>query len=385
MSRLPAALAACLTLVLVPTASAVVHHPYAGYGWGQPYAKGNPIGPVSTPTAVTGIPSPVVQIATSNSDSYALDNTGKVWAWGAAAQGELGNGRHETSSFVATPTQVHFPAGVTITKLANPGPYETMIAIDSHGDAWGWGDDDDHELCMNRTTIRTPVELPFSDVTLATGAGDHALFDAGGALYACGANSDGDLGDGTTKPSSTPQPVTGLGNQSITAITSSFHDSGALLADGEYDDWGLGSGGQLGNGARTDSDVPVQVALGSPAAQVSAGGSLVSNGQSIALLKNGRVLSWGVNTDGQLGNGTTRNSSTPTPVSVPAGVSFRYVDSGGASEYAIDSAGDAWSWGSNGNGQLGLGTVDDGAHPDPASLGVSMSQIWSTAGNVYGY
>jgi alpha-tubulin suppressor-like RCC1 family protein len=386
MRRLPGAFAACVSLALVPVASAAtVHHPYAGYQWGDPDAKGNRVGPQPTPTTVSGIPNQVSQIATSNSDDYALDSTGKVWAWGAASQGELGAGHKEKTRFIATPTQVQFPAGVTITKLANPGPYDTMMAIDSHGNVWGWGDDRDHELCVNQTVINTPVELPLSDVTLATGAGDHALYDAGGTLEGCGGNASGDLGDGSTNPSSTPEPVTGLPHQPITAITSSYHDSGALLAGGAYYDWGLGSGGQLGDGATVNSDVPVEVPLGSPAAQVSAGGSLSSNGQSIALLTNGRVLSWGVNTDGQLGNGTTKSSSTPTPVSVPAGVKFDYVNSGGGAEYAIDSTGDAWSWGSNQSGQLGLNTVDENAHPDPTSLGVDMSRIWSTAANVYGY
>jgi alpha-tubulin suppressor-like RCC1 family protein len=384
MKRLLAGLATCIPLVLAPAAAAHTHS-RAGYQWGQPYAKGNPNGPVSTPTAVSGIPNPVVQIATSNSDSYALDSTGKVWAWGAAAEGELGTGHKEKEAFTTTPTQVQLPAGVTITKLANPGPYETMMAIDSHGDVWGWGYNGAHEICVSQTTINTPVELPFSGVSLTTGAGDHALFDTGGTLYGCGGNSNGDLGDGNTNPSSTPQPVIGLPNRSITAITSSYNNSGALLANGAYYDWGLGDGGQLGNGANADSDVPVEVPLGSSAAQVSAGGSLASNGQSIALLTNGQVLSWGVNTGGQLGNGTTKSSSTPTPVSVPSGVSFSYVNSGGAAEYAVDSTGDAWSWGSNQSGQLGLGTVDGAAHPTPTSIGVQMNQIWSTAANVYGY
>jgi alpha-tubulin suppressor-like RCC1 family protein len=280
---------------------------------------------------------------------------------------------------------VQFPPGVTITRLANPGPYDTMMAIDSHGNVWGWGDDRDNQLCLEATTIDTPVQLPLSDVTLATGAGDHALFDAGGTLYGCGGNANGDLGDGSTAPSATPQRVTGLPAESITEITSSFHNSGVLLGNGAYYDWGLGTGGQLGNGATTNSDVPVQVGLGSPAKQVSAGGSLGSNGQSIALLTNGAVLSWGVNTEGQLGNGTTKSSSTPTRVSVPTGVRFVYVNSGGGAEYAIDSTGDAWSWGSDQSGQLGQGTVDEDAHPDPTSLGVQMSQIWSTAASVYGY
>ena len=90
-----------------------------------------------TPTPIPGIEGSVVQIATSNSDTYALTSTGSVWAWGVGSNGELGNG--STPLYVRTAVQVEFPAGVTITSLPNPMPFDGGLAMDSPGNTWGWG------------------------------------------------------------------------------------------------------------------------------------------------------------------------------------------------------------------------------------------------------
>ena len=77
---------------------------------------------LQTPTAIAGIPGRVVQIATSNSDGYARTSTGAVYGWGVNSYGELGDGQltpYETKAF-----RVEFPAGVTITSLANPMPFD---------------------------------------------------------------------------------------------------------------------------------------------------------------------------------------------------------------------------------------------------------------------
>jgi hypothetical protein len=73
------------------------------------------------PTPVAGISGRIVQIATSNSDGYALTSDGVVWAWGVASFGELGNGTHPAYSTRAV--RVDFPTGTRITTLANRMPF----------------------------------------------------------------------------------------------------------------------------------------------------------------------------------------------------------------------------------------------------------------------
>jgi len=354
------------------------------YSWGVPDGQAGINAGLQhgTPTPVFGIREPVIQIATSNSDSYALTSAGAVWAWGAGAHGELGDG--QDTPFVSRPVQVSFPSGVIIVSLPTTMPYETAMAIDSQGNVWGWGYDQGSELCMSSySRISVPTELPLTDVTLASGAGGHALFDSNGKVYGCGVNTYGDLGNGTTTDSPTPTAVLNLSFGSVQALVSSWQGSGALMSNGWYFDWGFNGAGQLGNGSTTNSTVPVLVSLHAAVTQVSQGGSDGKNGQTVALLSDGSVWSWGNGRWGQLGDGSSKSSSSPVQVATRKGVTFSAVASGGSTSYAIDDNGNLWAWGQNNDGQLGTG----GTTPTsvPVSVGVSLDGISSTAANVAGF
>jgi alpha-tubulin suppressor-like RCC1 family protein len=141
--------------------------------------------------------------------------------------------------------------------------------------------------------------------------------------------------------------------------------------------------GQLGDGSTVTRDLPVRVVLPAPVREVFQGGSGPGNGQTIVLLTNGSVWTWGDNMQGQLGDRTTASSDIPVRVRVPAGITFVTVSSGGYSCYAIDSSGRLWAWGGNRNGQLGTGS---GAilRTLPVDVGIRLSQISATASNVAG-
>ncbi|MGO9955219.1 MAG: RCC1-like domain-containing protein [Solirubrobacteraceae bacterium] len=335
------------------------------------------------PTIVAGITGKVVQVATSNSDGYALTSGGTVWAWGVGSYGELGYGK--TPPYSTTAVRVEFPAGVRVVALPNPMPFDGALAIDSHRHVWGWGLNGDGDLCLSSLLLLRPRQISLSDVTLATGARTHSLFDSHGKLYACGSGDAGELGNGSTAPSSKPTAVKGLPRgASISALTSSWEGSGALLSDGAYYDWGYNAAGQLGNRSTADGTVPVRVKLSAAVGQVFQGGSGPTNGQTIAILKDGSVWTWGDNDRGQLGDGTTASSDVPVRVKVPAGVRFLKVNSGGYACYAIDSSGRLWAWGGNQNGQLGIGS---GARIEsrPVDVGIHFTQVSSTASNVAGF
>ena len=158
---------------------------------------------LSRPTVVAGIKGVIVQIATSNSDGYALSSNGTVWAWGVNSYGELGDG--QLTPYETKAVKVDFPVGVKITALANPMPFDAGLAIDSNGHAWGWGLNGNNDLCLSTLIEARPQQLPLSDVTLVTGARTHALFDSNGVLYACGSGDAGELGNGsTTRPAPRP-------------------------------------------------------------------------------------------------------------------------------------------------------------------------------------
>lgn len=88
----------------------------------------------------------VVQVATTNADWFASRSTGEVDEW---------------DTQTSMPTKVHFPDGVKFAKLADSGSFETMLAIDTTGQVWGWGRNSEGQLCLGNTNpYADPVELP---------------------------------------------------------------------------------------------------------------------------------------------------------------------------------------------------------------------------------
>jgi len=223
---------------------------------------GTPSRDVHVVPAPISLPGHVAEAGTSNSTEYALLTNGTLYAWGGGTRGELGNGRRNSSNSV--PVRVQFPPGVQIASIpTDVMPFDTGLAVDTHGHVWGWGANKDGELCLGNThSHTTPVELPFSNVSAVAGAGAHATYDAGGTLYSCGSGRYGELGDGSMQNSTTPARVQGLNGQSVTRLVAAYANEGALLSNGQYVNWGLDSEGQLGNGTvNRSSDVPVLVSL----------------------------------------------------------------------------------------------------------------------------
>lgn len=358
-----------------PPPPAVIEH------WGA-FFGGNPgFEDVHTSPVTVRLPGPVAQVGTSNSDEYALLTNGTVYAWGMGTQGELGNGT-QVNSF-ETPVLVQFPRGVKIAYLATDAmPYDSALAVDTKGRAWAWGDNGGGEFCLgNRRMYDKPARLPFSDVTTLAGANGHTLLDAHGTVYACGEGLRGDLGDGSTANTTTPVVVTALASAHVTKLVAAFANSGALLADGRYLDWGYNADGQLGDGqAGGFSDVPVQVDLPHPVLQVAQGGSIAHNGQTLAVLSDGTLWVWGANWAGQLDNGQIGTGPVPAPVRLPAATSYLGLATGSGTCYVVTATGTVYAWGANYAGQVGNGDTKN--VPAPVVVATSATQISSTANNV---
>jgi alpha-tubulin suppressor-like RCC1 family protein len=352
-------------------------------GWSPTYGgwyRGGPSHVVRTPTPVVGIDGTVRQVATSNSDGYGLTTTGRVYAWGAGAQGELGDGT--TPALSRRAVRVRFPAGVVIDKLADPMPFDGGMAIDTHGRVWAWGNDQARQFCQARgADLDTPVRVPLAHVSLAAGAQMHAVYDAAGRVVSCGLSDYGQLGNGSTGRSSdtgTPVAVDGLSPGRVVALTSSYGDAGALLANGSYYNWGYNRGGQLGDDTTTEHATAVRVALPTPVRRVFQGGSMTDNGQTIALLSNGQLWEWGSGRYGQLGDGRRIDRPTPFRLTDPRGIRFVAVNSGGGANYAVDRRGGLWAWGLNFEGELGDGSTAT-LSTRPVRDPLDVAQVSSTA------
>jgi alpha-tubulin suppressor-like RCC1 family protein len=331
------------------------------------------------PTKISPLPFPVVQVSSSNDAQYALLTNGTVYAWGQGGDGQLGDG--DTVNSFTTAVQVQFPAGVKIAYLpTDVMPFNSAFAVDTTGHVWGWGLNGGSEFCLGSVKeYTTPVELPLTDVTTLAGAADHATYDSDGTLYSCGTNQYGELGDGSTKSSKVPVKVTGLSGASVASLVASFGDTGALLSDGDYYDWGYDGAGQLGNDTTgQNSDVPVLVTLPDAVAQAVQGGSLASNGQTLVMLSDGSLYAWGNDSAYQLGDGKTTNESSPEQILAPSGVTYQTLATGGDTSYAISTIGNVYAWGANSVGQVGDGTTQTAEQPVQVASGASLISSTST-------
>ncbi len=378
------AAALALGFTLAPASAQSGHGPaQPGQGtvdhWGG--YIGTPSRDIHLVPASISLPGQVAEVGTSNSTEYALLTNGTLYAWGGGTHGQLGNGRRRSSNSV--PVRVQFPAGVRIASVpADVMPFDTGLAVDTHGHVWGWGYNRDGELCLGTTNSHTtPVELPFANVSAVAGAGAHATYDAGGTLYSCGSGRYGELGDGNMRNSTTPARIRGLNGQFVTGLVAAFANEGALLGNGQYVDWGLDSKGQLGDGTvNRSSDRPVPVSLPGQVIQVAEGGSVFSNGQTLVMLSDGSLEAWGDGQDFQLGNGHKGVFASPVPFSAPPGVTYAALATGGQTSYALSTNGVVYAWGASKAGQVGDGQTTPARRPVAVDFGAAS--LSATANDV---
>jgi alpha-tubulin suppressor-like RCC1 family protein len=207
-----------------------------------------------------------------------------------------------------------------------------------------------------------------------------------GSAWAWGYNAYGQLGNGTTTNSLTPVQVSLPSGTTVTAIAGGGNHSLALTSTGQVLAWGYNVHGQLGNGTTTNSSTPVAVSLPPFGITVTAiAGGLT---HSLARTSTGQVLAWGYNVHGQLGNGTTTITgcfciSTPVAVSLPSGTTVTAIAGGGSVSLALTSTGQVLAWGDNQLGQLGNGSFPDSNIPVAVSLPSGTTVIAIAGGGVH--
>jgi alpha-tubulin suppressor-like RCC1 family protein len=294
---------------------------------------------------------PVIAFSAGPVHSCALLDTGIIRCWGANESGELGNGTTTDSSSPVTVTGITTATGITTGS-------NHSCAVLGDGTVRCWGRNNQGQLGNGTTTnSSTPVTVTGISTAVAVDAGgDHTCALLGDGTVKCwGRNNQGQLGNGTTTNSSTPVTVTGI--STATDVSGSAMHTCALLGDGTIKCWGRNNQGQLGNGTTTNSSIPVTVTGISTATDVDANGN-----NACAVLGDGTAKCWGANPSGQLGNGSTVAFSS-TPVSVTGISTATAITFGGAHACARLTDGTLKCWGLNTFGQLGDGTTTGSSTP----------------------
>jgi alpha-tubulin suppressor-like RCC1 family protein len=224
----------------------------------------------------------------------------------------------------------------------------------------------------NEQVNQASDELPAGCVETGISLGDMISVDTGsefscavisnGTVQCWGSGFYGQLGNGGTSSSSTPQNVSGISN--AVSVSAGYRHACATLSSGEIKCWGQGTLGQLGNGGISSSLVPVTVSNISSAVSVSAG-----NVHTCALLEGGLVQCWGAGS--YLGNGQSTRSTIP----VSAQSNAISVSAGESHTCALLSNSQISCWGEGTAGQLGNGASSSALSP------VTVSNI-STATSV---
>ncbi len=171
-----------------------------------------------------------------------------------------------------------------------------------------------------------------------------------GTLWCWGHNGQGQLGDGTTTNRSTPRRI---GNRADwSSVAPGLTHTCATRTDGTAWCWGFNSQGELGDGTTTQRLRPVQVAGASGWTAVSAGST-----HTCGLRGDGVAWCWGSEGFGKLGNDKHGRRFSATPVKVHSNAHWVSLNAGDEHSCAIREDHSAWCWGSNVNGQLGIGSA----------------------------
>lgn len=283
-------------------------------------------------------------VAAGNDHSCAVTTSGDARCWGANWAGQLGDGSR---------TDSNLPVAVSgLTRVARLALGEAhSCALGQGGGVFCWGTNDRGQLGTGDTEPRLrPARVPGIEgvaLELAAGQNHSCARTSLGSVWCWGDNRRGQLATGLgTEFSTVPLVVQTLPQASARLFLGRDH-SCSIGARHMLSCWGANTAGQLGDGTTTTRIVPVAVHVGR--ATVGAGGGR----HSCVTLARGGVRCWGGNAEGQLGDGSTQGSLVPVTVDGVRSGQGAALAAGRLHSCALGQTGRLWCWGSNARGQLG--------------------------------
>jgi alpha-tubulin suppressor-like RCC1 family protein len=285
----------------------------------------------------------LIQIVVRN----ASDGTANSVYW--SGQYALAN----ASSVQTAPALATGPGGVTVIALLTTdggtkwrGWVEATIPGSVLGSLYAWGDNDAGQLGQNDRVFRSsPVQVGALTNWVDAIACQYTFgaINSAGQLFTWGTNNFGQLGQNVASSVTLSSPVQVGSLTNWSKLTGYNLVLGAIKTDGTIWTWGYNNWGQLGLGDRVSRSSPTQVGSASWASFI----MTCSPASSIAVRTNGTLWSWGHNGDGQLGLNDRVARSSPAQI----GSATTWAKAGPCA--AITQSGALWVWGRNGGGELG--------------------------------
>ena len=348
--------------------------------------------PVAVSTAAFPAATRFIAVAAHSNTSLALASNGQLYSWGNNANGQLGDGSNVNR---ATPVEVSI-LGVVFTQIAVASTH--TLALTADGSIYSWGKNNSGQLGDgSKVDTLVPILVDRSGiagskvfVSIAAGSGfagySHGVTDDG-SLYGWGGNWSYQLGDGTSVDQTTPVAVSTsnlAAGVKFAAVASGAGHSLALTSEGRIYGWGSNQFGKVGDGSNTDRAIPVLVAASGPMSGESVVAISAGENHSLALTSTGQLFAWGRGSSGSLGNGALASVNSPSAVSTssfPVGIDFRSIAAGANTSMAISTGGQLFSWGYNGDGQLGIG-LPTLFQPTPLAVSTSGLPINTTFSSI---
>jgi prepilin-type N-terminal cleavage/methylation domain-containing protein len=320
-----------------------------------------------------------------------ITSIGKAYCWGYNGNGVIGN---NSTSNALSPSAVDMTgvlSGKTVESIHIGRSHTCAVASDNQ--AYCWGRNNYRQLGNNTTSANSLVpSAVYKDGVLSGKTiknmylnDDHTCVVASDDLAYCwGYNNNGQLGNNSTTNSQVPVAVDMSGvlaGKTIKSMSLGYEYTCAIASDDRIYCWGDNYYRQLGNGNTTDSSVPVAVDWTGVLS-----GKTVKSYSNIgdpgcAIASDDRVYCWGDNSDGQLGNGNTTDSSVPVAVDwtgVLSGKTARTFKNGPAGTACIIASDDRlYCWGNNEYGMLGNNTLNVSPYQSEVPVAVTWTGVLS--------
>lgn len=311
--------------------------------------------------------------------SYLITSEGHLKGWGRQDDGGLANGT-TASGNISAPVVAMKTSGTASVPITNAvaidGGYYYGVMADSDGYAWSFGHNYSGQLGDGTTTYRSTAVRVHKNtgtnnyldriVDVEVGGSFSLALDEDGKIWSWGISDDGRLGDGSVSGTKKAVNVISSGTgypvlTGIKQIAAGTYSGLAITSDDKVVSWGWNAYGQLGNGNNTSQSRAVQVLSGSVALSNVTGisaGSLHSLAIQNSGTNVGSVVAWGNNGSGQLGTGSYTGTSKAVQViktdNSPL-TNIVQVAAGPHHSLALDASGKVWAWGTNANKELGDG------------------------------